>query len=302
MNQPKRRRRVQLAVPGSNARMIEKAASSTADHVFLDLEDAVAPNAKQTARETVARAVRALDWGAKTVCVRINDVGTPWCLDDLVAIVRGCGSRLDTIMLPKAVGARDVHFLETALAQLEAGQDRECPLGIEILIEEAAALQNVQAIATASSRAECLIFGMADYAASHGVDIAILDGREKYPGDIWYLPRFLITMAAGAAGLEAIDGPYGGIKDVEGYRREARLARSLGMSGKWALHPLQIDPALEIFTPRAEDVERARRIAVAYEQAQAEGTGAISLDGTFIDVAVVRLFDKVLERAQTAGV
>lgn len=297
-----RRRRVQLAVPGSNAAMIEKASRSAADHVFLDLEDAVAPNAKEAARATVVEAIAGLDWADKTVCVRVNDIGTPWCLDDVVTVVRDAGPRLDTLMIPKAAAARDIHFFDTLLTQLETKLARERPIGLEILIEEVPGLHAAREIAAASARVECLILGMGDYAASHGIDLAVLDGRQAYPGDIWYLPRFLTVMAARSAGIDAIDGPYGAIKDSEGYRREAERARALGMSGKWALHPSQIDPALEIFTPRPEDVAMARRIHTAYAKAQEEGSGAIEVNGLFIDVAVARLFDKLLQRAEAIGV
>lgn len=302
VERPNRLRRVQLAVPGSNVRMIERASASAADHVFLDLEDAVAPNAKAMARRTVIDALKNLEWGEKTVCVRINDTASPHCVDDIVEVVRGAGEHLDTIMIPKAMSARDIWFVDTLLSQIEAGLGHRRRIGLEALIEESQALLNIQEIATASPRMEALIFGMGDFAASQGVDVGILRGTVPYEGDIWYLPRFMVTAAARAAGLDAVDGPYASIRDLDGYRREAGRALSLGMVGKWALHPDQIAPALEIFTPRADDVALGRKLRAAYTQAQAAGKGSVEIDGAMIDLAVLRLFDNVLRRADLAGV
>jgi citrate lyase subunit beta/citryl-CoA lyase len=300
-SQPARLRRVQLAVPGSNVRMIEKAAASAADHVFLDLEDAVAPSAKAEARNTVIEAVNRLDWGRKTVCVRINDTSSPHCHQDVIDVVRGCGARLDTIMLPKAMGARDVEFIDLLLGQVERAAGIARTIGIEVLIEEAAGLLNVASIARASPRVEALIFGMGDYAASQGVDLEVLTGRAAYPADLWYLPRFMITMAARAVGADAIDGPYAALSDIDGYRREAERARAVGMEGKWALHPAQIAPALEVFAPRVEEVSMGRKLEAEYRKAQAHGVGATQIDGVIVDAATVRAFHHVLRRASLAG-
>ncbi len=300
-DKPLRLRRVQLAVPGSSVRMIEKAAASRADHVFLDLEDAVAPSAKVAARRTVIEAVNTLDWGRKTVCVRVNDTGNPNCHADIVEVVSGAGTRLDTIMLPKVVRARDVEFADTLLTQLEASSGLARHIGLEVLIEETEGLLNAHAIASASPRVESLIFGMGDYAASQGVDLAVLTGRAAFPGDIWHVPRFLTTMAARAVGAEAIDGPYAAIRDADGFRREAERALAVGMSGKWALHPAQIDVALEVFTPRADEVQLGRRLKAGYERAQADGKGAVEVDGMMIDAATVRAFHHVLRRAELLG-
>ncbi len=298
---PKRARRSQLSVPGSNEKMLQKAAASAADHVFCDLEDAVAPSAKVEARSKISWALNNLDWGRKTRCVRINDVTTEWCHGDIIEIVETAGANLDTIMLTKPYSAADVIFLDRMLNQLEKKLKLERKIGIEVLIEEVQALQNVEAIATCSERMECLIFGMGDYSGSQGIDIVNIGGTANYPGDIFHFARFRITMAARAAKIDAVDGPFGDFKDEAGFRQEARRARSLGMVGKWAIHPAQIAPALEIFSPTPEAVAKARNMAAAYREAEAKGLGAVQIDGVMIDVAVLRLVKNTLDQADLYG-
>jgi citrate lyase subunit beta/citryl-CoA lyase len=290
---PKRARRSQLSVPGSSEKMLQKAAASAADHVFCDLEDAVAPAEKVAARTKVCWALNNLDWGRKTRCVRINDVTTEWCHGDIIEVVEKAGANLDTIMLTKPYSAADVLFVDRMLTQLERRLRLQRRIGIEVLIEEVQALQNVEAIAACSDRMESLIFGMGDYSASQGIDIL----GAQYPGDIFHFARFRITMAARAAGIDAVDGPFGDFKDEAGYREEAQRARSLGMVGKWAIHPAQIAPALEVFSPTAEAVAKARRIEKAYREAAARGLGAVEIDGVMMDVAVLRLVRNVLDQA-----
>jgi len=298
---PKRARRSQLSVPGSSEKMLQKAAASAADHVFCDLEDAVAPSAKVEARSKISWALNNLDWGRKTRCVRINDVTTEWCHGDIIEIVETAGANLDTIMLTKPYGAADVIFLDRMLNQLEKKLKLERKIGIEVLIEEVQALQNVEAIATCSERMECLIFGMGDYSGSQGIDIVNIGGTADYPGDIFHFARFRITMAARAAKIDAVDGPFGDFKDEAGFREEARRARSLGMVGKWAIHPAQIAPALEIFSPTPDVVAKARNMAAAYREAEAKGLGAVQIDGVMIDVAVLRLVKNTLDQADLYG-
>jgi len=298
---PKRARRSQLSVPGSNEKMLQKAAASAADHVFCDLEDAVAPSAKVEARSKISWALNNLDWGRKTRCVRINDVTTEWCHGDIIEIVETAGANLDTIMLTKPYSAADVIFLDRMLNQLEKKLKLERKIGIEVLIEEVQALQNVEAIATCSERMECLIFGMGDYSGSQGIDIVNIGGTADYPGDIFHFARFRITMAARAAKIDAVDGPFGDFKDEAGFRQEARRARSLGMVGKWAIHPAQIAPALEIFSPTPDAVAKARNMAAAYREAEAKGLGAVQIDGVMIDVAVLRLVKNTLDQADLYG-
>ena len=294
---PKRARRSQLSVPGSNDKMLQKAAASAADHVFCDLEDAVAPSAKVEARSKTCWALNNLDWGKKTRCVRINDVTTEWCHGDLIEVIEKAGNSVDTIMLTKPYTAADVIFVDRMLTQLEKRLRLQRRIGIEVLIEEVQALQNVEAISTCSDRVECLVFGMGDYSASQGIDIF----GAQYPGDIFHYARFRLTMAARAAGIDAVDGPFGDFKDDAGYRAEAERARSLGMVGKWAIHPAQIAPALEVFSPTADAVANARRVEKAMREAMARGLGAVEIDGMMMDVAVLRLVRNVLDKADLYG-
>ena len=298
---PARLRRSQLSVPGSSEKMLQKAAASAADHVFCDLEDAVAPSAKVGARDMIAEALNTLDWGRKTRCVRINDVSTEWCHGDIITLVEKAGRNIDTIMLTKPFGAADVMFLHHMLNQLEKRLGLERRIGIEVLIEEVQGLQNVEEIARCSDRMEALIFGMGDYSGSQGIDTSEIGGTGTYPGDIFHYARFRITMAARAAGLDAVDGPYANFKNEDGYRSEATRARSLGMVGKWAIHPSQIQPALEVFSPPPEEVARARKLEAAYREAEAQGLGAVQVDGVMVDVAVLRLVRNTLAKAELIG-
>ena len=297
---PMRLRRSQLSVPGISEKMIAKAAASDADHVFLDLEDAVAPSAKPAARKTIVEALNTLDWGRKVRCVRINDVTTPWCFEDVIEVVTGAGAKIDTIMLTKALRAADVQFVDLLLGQLEAKLKLERRIGLEVLIEEAAGLQNVEAIAAASPRMEALIFGMGDYSASQQMNLRGW-GSDGYPGDIFHYPRFRIAMAARAAGLDPVDGPFANFRNEEAYRREARYAHMLGFVGKWAIHPAQIAPALEIFSPPAEEVSRARELAAAYDKALAEGVGSVNVNGTMVDAASIRIIMNTVRKAELIG-
>lgn len=298
---PARLRRVQLSVPGSSEKMLQKAAASAADHVFCDLEDAVAPSAKVSARALIADALNHLDWGKKTRCVRINDVTTEYCHDDIITLVEKAGANIDTIMLTKPYKAADVIFLDHMLTQLEKKLGLPNRIGIEVLIEEVQALQNVEEIATCSDRLEALIFGMGDYAGSQGIDTADIGASGTYPGDIFHYARFRIAMAARAAGIDAVDGPFANFKNDEAYRSEAMRARSLGMVGKWAIHPAQIPLALDVFSPSQEEVDRARKLEQAYREAEAAGLGAAQVDGIMIDVAVVRLVQNTLRKADLIG-
>ena len=301
MIRPLRPRRSQLSVPGSSEKMLEKAAQSRADHVFCDLEDAVAPSAKVEARAKIAWALNNLDWGKKTRCVRINDVTTEWCHGDIIEIVEAAGANLDTIMLTKPYTAADVIFLDRMLGQLEKKLKLERRIGIEVLIEEVQALQNVEEISRSTDRLECLIFGMGDYSGSQGIDTREIGDTGGYPGDIFHFARFRITMAARAAGLDAVDGPYANFKNPEGYKSEASRAKALGMVGKWAIHPAQIEPALEVFSPLPSEVANARKMEAAYRAAEAQGLGAVQVDGVMVDVAVLRLVKNTLDKADLYG-
>lgn len=297
----RRRRRVQLAVPASSARMMEKAAASAADHVFLDLEDAVAPQEKVNARMQAVRALNTLEWGERTRCVRINDLGTKYAFQDVIDVVRGAGTMLDTIMIPKVTGARDVWFVDTLLSQLEAELGLTQCIGLEILVEEVDAVADIDAIAAASPRLEALIFGMGDYSASQGVDLRDAHGEDAYPGDIWHYARNRIVVAARRVGVDAIDGPFGNFRDDATYRKECRLAAMLGFDGKWAIHPAQIPHAIELFTPKAADVARARDIATAYREAEEKGLGATAHEGSLVDAATVRMVQRTIDKARLFG-
>ena len=298
---PKRLRRVQLSVPGSSEKMLAKAAASAADHVFLDLEDAVAPSAKLEARGKIVTALRTLDWGKKTRCVRINDLSTRYAYEDIITLVEGAGEFLDTLMIPKVLSACDVHFVATLLHQIEQKLNLRRRIGIEVLIEEVQALEQVEAICKAHERLECVIFGMGDYSASQCIDVRSISGAHPYPGDIWHYPRFRLVMAARSAGLDPVDGPYANFRDPEGFREECRRAMILGCVGKWAIHPAQIEPALAIFTPSQEDVDRARKLAAAYAKAEAQGLGAVNVDGVMVDAASIRILNNTLHKAQLIG-
>ena len=299
---PARLRRSQLSVPGSSEKMLAKGAESQADHVFCDLEDAVAPSAKVEARDKIAWALNNLNWGKKTRCVRINDVTTEFCHGDIITVVEKAGANLDTIMLTKPFNAGDVQFLDLMLGQLEKKLKLYRRIGIEVLIEEVQALQNVEQISRSTDRLEALIFGMGDYSASQGIETRNIGDEDSYPGDIFHYARFRMTMAARAAKIDAIDGPYANFRNEAGYRREASRARALGMVGKWAIHPSQIAPALEIFSPSAEEVARARKLEAAYLAAEAQGLGAAQVDGVMIDVAVLRLVRNTIAKADLIGV
>jgi citrate lyase subunit beta/citryl-CoA lyase len=298
---PMRLRRSQLAVPGSSEKMLTKAAASNADHVFCDLEDAVAPSAKPGARDTITDALNHLDWGKTVRCVRVNDVGTEWCYEDIITIVEKAGKNLDTIMLPKPMNAGDVQFADKLLRQLEMKLGLEKQIGLEVLIEEVEAMQNVVEIANSCARLESMIFGMGDYAASQGLVVKNIGRTDGYPGDIFHYPRYHMTIAARAAGLDAVDGPFADFKNEDAYREECQRALMLGMAGKWAIHPSQIDPALEVFSPSQEDADFAREIIAVYEKAAAEGLGSVGHKGVMVDAASARLFQNTVNRADLIG-
>jgi len=293
-----RLRRSELSTPGTSPKMMAKAAASSADLVFLDLEDSVAPAEKKAARAQVAEALLAHDWGTKTRAVRINGVHTRWAYGDLAEVVTRAGSVLDVVIVPKVKAPRDVWFVETLLDELEADLGLDQRIGIEVLIEETEALARVEDIAAASPRLEALILGVGDLSASQGIRTGhIGEPADRYPGDMWHYARNRMIVAARANGLDAIDGPYANYRNPDGYRREAGWAATLGCVGKWAIHPSQIDIANEVFAPTAEEVERARQAVEAVRAAEEGGAGAATLGGTMIDAATARIFQVTLDRA-----
>jgi citrate lyase subunit beta / citryl-CoA lyase len=302
MNRPRRARRVQLSTPGSSEKMIMKAAASNADHVFLDLEDACAPNQKVAARKKIVEALNTLDWGNKVRCVRINDLSTEYAYEDIIEVVEGAGANLDTIMMTKVMSPADILFADRLLSMMEKKLKLKRRIGLEALIEEVEGLQQVDAIARSTDRLECLIFGMGDFSASMGLSLEAAIGETGgYPGDIWHYARFRLVMACRAAGIDPVDGPYADFRNESGYLEECRRAGILGCVGKWAIHPSQIPLAIQAFSPDPAKVASARKLVAAYAQAEKEGLGAIRFDGVMVDVATVRLVSNVLAKADLYG-
>lgn len=297
-----RLRRSELSTPASSERMMAKAAASSADLVFLDLEDSVSPNEKVAARVKAIQALKKLDWNKKTRAVRINDLETEFAYQDIISVVEEAGEHLDLVIVPKVKSAKDVWWVDVLLTQIEKRLKRTRRIGLEVLIEEVEAMLNVEEIARASSRLEAIIFGHIDYSASQGIDARLAgNDLDAYPGDLWHYARNRVVIAARAAGIDAIDGPYLDFKNQDGYRRECLRAKALGMVGKWAIHPGQIDIANDIFSPSPEEVARARKLDALYSEAQARGQGAVAFEGKLIDVAVVRSARNIIQKADLIG-
>ncbi|HMN38500.1 MAG TPA: CoA ester lyase [Hyphomicrobium sp.] len=300
---PTRKQRLQrsyLAVPGSNPTMIDRAFKSAADFVFLDCEDAVAPPEKEQARKNIIQALNDLDWQAagKSVAVRINGLDTHYMYRDVVDIVEQAGAKLDTILIPKVGVPADVYTVECIVSQIEVAKGLKNTIGTEALIETPLGMANVEAIAAANSRLEAMHFGVADYSAFNKARTVVIGGlNPDYPGDQWHFPLSRMTVACRAYGLRPIDGPFGGIDDPEGFKAACRRGAALGMEGKWAIHPSQIELANEIYSPTAKEIERAERILVALKEAEAQGKGAASLDGKMIDAASEKMARNMLATA-----
>jgi malyl-CoA/(S)-citramalyl-CoA lyase len=310
---PARLNRSELAVPGSNPTFLEKAAQSSADVVFLDLEDAVAPDDKAPARKNIIAALNDLDWSGKTVSMRINGLDTHYMYRDLVEILEGAPGKLDLIMIPKVGTASDVYAVDMMVTQIEDATKVDKRIGFELIIETALGMQNLDTIAAASKRNESLHFGVADYAASTKARTTVIGGpnkdyavltdpddagnRDVHWGDMWHYPIAKMVVVARANGLRPIDGPFGDFSDPDGYKAQAMRASTLGCEGKWAIHPSQIDQANELFSPSEKEVTQAQRILDAMEQAQKEGRGAVSLDGRLIDLASIRQAQVLVEKA-----
>ena len=299
-------RRSCLAVPGSNPRMLEKAQGLGADQVFLDLEDAVAPLAKPAARKNVVAALTGGDWSGKARVVRVNDVTTPWAYQDVLEVVQGAGGHLDALMLPKVQEPVHVQWLDLTLTQLEQALGLPVGgIGIEAQIENARGLVNVDAIAGASPRLETIIFGPADFMASINMkSLAVGALHPDYPGDPYHYILMRLLMAARSHDLQAIDGPYLQIRDVDAFREAARRSAALGFDGKWVLHPGQIDAANEVYSPDQKDYDHAELILDAYEYAtSAEGgkVGAVMLGDEMIDEASRKMALVISAKGRAAG-
>ncbi len=297
-----RLRRSELSTPASNERMIEKAAASNADLVFLDLEDSVSPNEKVGAREKVVKALKTLDWGEKTRGVRINDLETEYAYQDIISITEEAGEYFDIMIIPKVKSARDVWWVDMLLSQIEKRLKRTRRIGLEVLIEEVEAMIHIEEIACSSQRLEALIFGPGDYSASQGMDSRVIEGHlDVYPGDPWHYARNKIAIAAHMAGIDAIDGAYAEFKNPDGYRRECIHSHVLGFTGKWAIHPSQINIAHEVYSPSQEEVYYARKLDAAYTEALANGLGAVAIDGKMVDAAIVRSVRNIIQKADLIG-
>jgi malyl-CoA/(S)-citramalyl-CoA lyase len=313
-NAPARLNRSELAVPGSQPHFFEKAAKGAADIIFLDLEDAVAPDEKEKARKNIIAGLNDVDWRGKTVSLRINGLDTHYMYRDVVEIVEQAGAKLDLIMIPKVGTAADVYALDMLVTQIETAKGLKRRIGFELIIETALGMQNVHEIAGASKRIESLHFGVADFAASTRARTTNIGGanpdyiiltdkdaegrRETHWGDMWHYALARMVVAARANGVRPIDGPFGDFADPEGYKAASRRAAVLGCEGKWAIHPSQVALANEMFTPSEKEVERARRILAAMEQAKREGRGAVALDGKLLDIASIRQAEVLVKKAE----
>ena len=297
-----RLRRSELSSPGSNERMMAKAAASNADLVLLDLEDAVAPGEKISARAKVVQALKTLDWKKKTRAVRINDLETEYAYKDIVTVVEEAGTYLDILIVPKVKSARDIWWVDTLLTQIEKYLHLPHHIGLEVLIEEVEAMLHVEEISQASPRLEALIFGPGDYSASQGIDSRGIGGSiDNYPGDLFHYARNKIAIAARASGIDAIDGAYADFHDADGYQSECVRARTLGFVGKWAIHPSQIELANQCFSPSPAEVAYARRLDAAYTAATEQGAGAIAFEGKMVDAAIIRSIRNTLHKADLIG-
>jgi malyl-CoA/(S)-citramalyl-CoA lyase len=306
--------RSELAVPGSNPGLFEKAARSAADVIFLDLEDAVAPDDKEQARRNIVQAMNDIDWGSKTMTIRINGLDTHYMYRDLIDVVEAC-PRLDMILIPKVGVPHDVYAIDMLVTQIEAAKKRSKKIGFEVLIETALGMANVEAIAQSSRRLEAMSFGVADYAASTRARTTVIGGVNRESGvltdrdengnrqyfwtDPWHAAQTRMMVACRAYGLRPIDGPFGDFGDPDGYVAAANRAAVLGYEGKWAIHPSQIAIANTVFTPSEAEVGKARRIMQAMAEAAREGKGAVSLDGRLIDIASIRMAKALLEKADS---
>ena len=291
-----------LAVPASNLGMAEKALASPADAVFLDLEDAVAPDEKAEARGKIVQALQELDWGNRPTLYRSNALDTPYFYRDVIEVVEEAGDRLDSILIPKVQRPEDLHVAATLLYQTELSAGLEPgKIKIEGQIESARGLVSVDGIASATGRLMALHFGPGDFAASVRMpqtSIGVMDEwDEVYPGHRFHYAMQRIVVAARAADLRAVDGPVADYRDEDGLRKSCLLARSLGFDGKWCIHPAQIETVNELFQPTEEETEWAKKVLEAYEEANAAGRGAITLDGQMIDAASIRMARNTLDQA-----
>ena len=308
---PSRPNRCQLFGPGSRPAIFDKMASSAADVINLDLEDSVAPSDKDSARANVIAAISDVDWGTKTLSVRINGLDTPYWYKDVVDLLEQAGDRLDQIMIPKVGCAADVYAVDALVTAIETAKGRSKAIDFEVIIESAAGIAHVEEIAASSDRLVAMSLGAADFAASMGMQTTGIGGTQenyymlregaKHWSDPWHWAQAAIVAACRTHGVLPVDGPFGDFSDDDGFRAQARRSATLGMVGKWAIHPKQIATANEVFTPSAEAVAEAREILAAMEQAKANGEGATVYKGRLVDLASIKQAEVVVRQSELIG-
>jgi malyl-CoA/(S)-citramalyl-CoA lyase len=305
---PARPNRCQLFGPGSNTKLFAKMAASAADVINLDLEDSVAPSDKDIARQNVIEAINTIDWSTKTLSVRINSLDTPYWYRDVVDLLEQAGERLDQIMIPKVGCAADVYAVDALVTAIEAAKGRTKRISFEVIIESAAGLTHVEEIAASSPRLQAMSLGAADFAASMGMQTTgiggtqdnyyMLQGEQKHWSDPWHWAQAAIVAACRTYGILPVDGPFGDFSDDEGFRAQARRSATLGMVGKWAIHPKQIGLANEVFTPSAEAVAEAREILAAMQTATENGEGATVYKGRLVDIASIKQAEVIVRQSK----
>ena len=305
---PARPNRCQLFGPGSNTKLFAKMAASAADVVNLDLEDSVAPSDKDIARQNVIEAINTIDWGTKTLSVRINSLDTPYWYRDVVDLLEQAGKRLDQIMIPKVGCAADVYAVDALVTAIEAAKGRTKRISFEVIIESAAGLTHVEEIAASSPRLQAMSLGAADFAASMGMQTTgiggtqdnyyMLQGEQKHWSNPWHWAQAAIVAACRTYGILPVDGPFGDFSDDDGFRAQARRSATLGMVGKWAIHPKQIGLANEVFTPSAEAVAEAREILAAMQTATENGEGATVYKGRLVDIASIKQAEVIVRQSK----
>lgn len=300
--------RCQLFGPGSNTKLFPKMAASAADVINLDLEDSVAPSDKDVARANIIEAINTINWGKKTLAVRINSLDTPYWYRDVVDLLEQASERLDQIMIPKVGCAEDVYAVDALVTAIEAAKGRQKKINFEVIIESAAGIAHVEEIAKSSPRLVAMSLGAADFAASMGMQTTgiggtqenyyMLHGDTRHYSDPWHWAQTAIVAACRTHGVLPVDGPFGDFSDDEGYRAQARRSATLGMVGKWAIHPKQIALANEVFTPSDKAVAEAREILAAMEQAKANGEGATVYKGRLVDIASIKQAEVIVAQAE----
>jgi len=305
---PARPNRCQLFGPGSNVKLFEKMAASAADVINIDLEDSVAPSDKDVARRNTITAINEVDWGTKTLSVRINGLDTGWWYLDVVDLLEQSGDRLDQIMIPKVGCAADVYAVDALVTAVERAKNRTRPVGFEVIIESAAGISHVEEIAASSPRLSAMSLGAADFAASMGMATTGIGGTQedyymyregtKYWSDPWHWAQAAIVAACRTHGVLPVDGPFGDFSDDEGFRAQALRSATLGMVGKWAIHPKQIALANEVFTPSETAVTEAREILAAMEEAKARGEGATTYKGRLVDIASIKQAEGIVRQIE----